>query len=131
MDVMLDVEKLTPQIEWLKLYAFENKIDFDFLQSGKPVSKNHFADIDPDIRLGFTIEEGKIMPENEPCFVRHMSLTFFNKTVSDIPPIKYNLFILLKFGFTQASPIRTYSQVSDKNEAIIVHFLQAIENNFL
>ena len=74
------------QIEWLKKYAFNNKLDMDFQSSNTPVSKEYFININENTILGFTIEEARYfseinfgeLPKLALCFTRHLSIKFKN-----------------------------------------------------
>ena len=117
------------QIEWLKKYAFNNKLDMDFQSSNTPVSKEYFININENTILGFTIEEARYfseinfgeLPKLALCFTRHLSIKFKN----DFPEDLNFDFYLNKFEFDINVPIATYQQQS-KYGGVLVHFIQQI-----
>ena len=102
------------QIEWLKKYAFNNKLDMDFQSSNTPVSKEYFININENTILGFTIEEARYfseinfgeLPKLALCFTRHLSIKFKN----DFPEDLNFDFYLNKFEFDINVPIATYQE---------------------
>jgi hypothetical protein len=114
------MNKLLFEIEWLKTYAFTNKLTWKFQVAQTPVSKKFFMDINETTQLGFTIEEAKTL-NDETCLTRHMSIVF----QSDVEGVNFD-FYLQKFDFDIELSITSYRQQS-KYGGILVHFIQIIK----
>jgi hypothetical protein len=121
----MKLSELEFQIEWLKTYAFSNKLTLKFQIANTPVSKEYFIDINETTYLGFTIEEALRINKGvqELCLTRHLSLTFREDVPKDL---NFFDFYLSKFGFNINITIASYNQPS-KHGGIIVHFLQQID----
>ena len=119
-------------INWLKLYADQNRLSWEFLITHEPLSKEYFIRLNAAVTIGYSVEETRlVMGDTEPEFgmplyVKHLTLSFKFDALEDADDIIG--FCLDSFDFDPGIKIGTWDQPSIHNKDVVLkHFIQEIQ----